>query len=146
MEITVTKLIEQKDRTISLLSIEGSPYYFTLEDGANEVKVPGKTRIPAGRYEVVQRKEGNFYQKYRKQHGHRYSLQLANVPGFEFILIHIGNYIEDTRGCLLVGNYIAVDPANGMFITESTRTYKMLYTIIDTAYAKGEKVFITITR
>lgn len=150
MEITVTKLIEQKDRTISVLAINGVPFCFTLEDGYNEVKIPGETRIPGGRYEVVKRTVGEFFEKYKQKFGHRYSLQVKDVPGFENILIHIGNFIKDTRGCILVGTYIDMNSEKTgpgkLCLADSTTMYKRLYSNIDAAFYRGDKVFITINR
>lgn len=34
---------------------------------------------------------------------------LHDVPGRTFILIHIGNYLKDTEGCILIGNHVSVD-------------------------------------
>ena len=57
-------------------------------------KVPGKTAIPAGTYEV----RDTWSPKYR-----RMMLVLVDVPGFHGIRIHSGNSAEDTEGCLIPG-------------------------------------------
>ena len=51
-----------------------------------------------------------------------YLPRLLNVPGFEGVLIHVGNYANpDSLGCILGG----FNKAKGM-VTDSTTTFKML--------------------
>ena len=57
-------------------------------------KIPGKTAIPAGTYEV----RDTWSPKYQ-----RMMLVLVDVPGFQGIRIHSGNDAEDTEGCLIPG-------------------------------------------
>src|SRR5690242_20645910 len=92
LQLTVRKLYETSDRTVSVLAANGKDFCFILEDGYREVKVPGETRIPAGKYPVVPRYVGDFYTKYKRNYRHKCSIQIDNVPGFEQILMHIGNY------------------------------------------------------
>ena len=49
--------------------------------------------IPGGQYHVVPRTSPKF-----KQHWH-----VQDVPGRDMILIHGGNTINDTHGCILIG-------------------------------------------
>lgn len=108
---------------------------FGCEDEFREIKVPGETRIPAGTYEVGVRKEGGFHQRYsndrRVRDIHRGMLHILNVPNFDFILIHIGNFETDTDGCLLVGE--SRDQAR-MCVYNSVKAYRALYQkVIDAA-------------
>jgi Family of unknown function (DUF5675) len=102
------RMISQPNATFSALYMMAPRQFicFILEDEYREVKVPGHTRIPAGRYEIKLRKEGGFDQRYRARFGamHRGMLHLQDVPGFTYILIHCGNAPEDTSGCLLTGD------------------------------------------
>jgi len=51
---------------------------------------------------------------------------LNNVPNHTHILIHIGNYNEDSDGCILVGNGIGMMINKGKMITGSKQAFKRL--------------------
>lgn len=146
MEIFVEEIGTTLKSTASQMFIDGKPSCFVIEDGYNEVKIAGKTRIPPGRYQVVKRTIGKFYTKYKSDFDHSYALELIDVPGFKDILIHIGNTVEDTRGCLLVNNGISVDTALDYFGTSSTVAYLALYKKVDAAFKTGSEVWIEISR
>ena len=57
-------------------------------------KVPGKTAIPAGRYEIRDTYSPRFK---------RNMLEVVGVTGFQGIRIHSGNTADDTEGCLIPG-------------------------------------------
>jgi len=113
------------DFTIGHLSFDGMPECFTLEDEYREVKIPGETRIPAGRYPVKLRLvESPLTMKYRKNFPwFDYHLQIMDVPNFNYVYIHIGNTDEHTDACVLVGE--TADKEG--FIGRSTKAYKELY-------------------
>lgn len=99
------------------------PHMHTLEDEYRARKVPGETSIPAGIYEIRLRTEGGMHQKYaRRFPWHVGMLWLQDVPGFEWIYIHIGNDDDDTDGCILVGETRGPD-----WIGESVKAYTRLY-------------------
>lgn len=135
---------ETTDWTISRLLIDGRFACWTLEDEARAKKVPGETRIPAGRYRVVLRTDGGFHERYLKRFGpdfHRGMLHITGVPGFDFILIHIGNTDEDTRGCVLVGERMTPGALQG-----SERAYRQHYPKVAAALLKGEGVWVDVAR
>jgi hypothetical protein len=63
-------------------------------------------------------------------------LQILDVPGFEYILIHCGNTDKDTAGCLLVGEG-AITTYGNMMITQSVAAYKRLYSDVIFAAMSG---------
>ena len=78
--------------------VDGEKFSDTLEDKVrdlkSEKKVYGETAIPAGKYKVVMSMSSKFK---------RVMPYLENVPQFTGIMIHQGNTIKDTLGCILVG-------------------------------------------
>jgi len=101
---------------------------FTLEDGHKETKVKGKTRIPAGRYPIIMRMYGEHFEKYSKRFGEEHPIiEIGNVPNFTDILIHIGNYIEDTEGCILPGTRFGWDGKRAYYVSNSTEAYLRLH-------------------
>jgi len=118
---------------------------YTIEDEKRKEKVMHETRVPAGEYPVVLRKEGGYHNKYSKRFSdfHIGMLHIIDIPNFEYILIHCGNTDEDTSGCLLVGdsqenNQIKTDG----FIGASTQAYRRIYPKIAQALKDGEEVTI----
>jgi len=148
MKLEVLRFSSQNESTLGLLfeATEGRRFLcFTLEDRFQEPKVPGKTRIPAGTYPVKLRTEGSHHERYGQKFPgfHKGMLWIDPVPGFQFILIHIGNTAEDTEGCLLVGNLCPQNIIQDGFIGESTDAYKRIYPPIAQALSAGEAVTIT---
>jgi Family of unknown function (DUF5675) len=75
------------------LWLDGKFECYTLEPPRHDP--PAKPRcIPTGRYE--------FIIAFSPRHNRNLPL-LENVPDFEGIEIHTGNYPKDTEGCILVG-------------------------------------------
>lgn len=142
MEITVLRYNTEPDYTDGMLFIDNEFFCYTIEDGHRDVKVYGETRIPDGTYQLEFRTEGGFHQRYSARYGkkHKGMLWVRNVPGFEYILIHVGNTPEDTAGCLLVGDQPIRDEA---FIAGSRKTYEALYPIVASAIDNGDEVCIT---
>ncbi len=106
----------------------------TLEDGKREHKVWGETAIPAGVYRLELRTDGGMTQRYaaRYPHMHRGMIWLREVPMFEWIYIHVGNYPSDTNGCILVGTTAGKNRIGG-----SRNAYEAIYPILATAIEGG---------
>jgi hypothetical protein len=73
--------------TIGLVAVDGVKCGFSLEDvaRADGVKVPGKTAIPAGEYEVTI----DYSERFKKLMPH-----ILDVPNFEGVRIHKGNFAD----------------------------------------------------
>ena len=79
------------EHTNGLLHIDGQFMCYTLEDQYQAVKVPGETRIPDGIYRLGLRTVGGFHNRYLAKYGpdfHKGMIEVLNVPGFKYILLH----------------------------------------------------------
>ena len=77
--------------------------------------------IPKGKYHVVKRTS----QKY----GNHFYVQ--NVPNRDMILIHAGNYVTQTEGCILVGDsFTDINGDNLRDVTNSKATLAKLYDLM----------------
>lgn len=98
MLLEVKRPYKKDTYTIGVLMVDGEKFSDTLEDKVrdlkSEKKVYGETAIPAGKYKVVMSMSSKFK---------RVMPYLENVPQFTGIMIHPGNTIKDTLGCILVG-------------------------------------------
>lgn len=155
MKILIDRFFKGENYTIGKLYINGEYFCDTLEDRdrglkqsndlelIKEVKVMHETAIPTGEYKVslniVSPKYSN-YSKYpwaREVHGKL--PRLLNVPGFEGILIHVGNIHSHTSGCILVGK----NSISGK-VTNSTEYFHKLYEKMQDALKQGEDITIKI--
>nr|BAR34393.1 probable peptidase [uncultured Mediterranean phage uvMED] len=149
MKIQVIRTQLGKDATNGLVFIDGQFECYSLEDQYQKVKVMHETCIPEGEYEVKLRTVGGFNDRYTKKYPtfHKGMLELQNVPGFQYILIHQGNTDEHTSGCLIVGNTqqdLDVN-FNGM-VGSSADAYQKLYKKVSAAILIDEKVTIKYSK
>lgn len=119
-------ILEDASRLPALL--EDRSNLFEVLQAVDERKKYGKTRIPAGVYDIVIQKErGRAYREDKRYAGttldHDGIMELVDVPGFQYIQIHAGNDPEDTLGCLLPGKW------NGStaWVSASRNAYERLY-------------------
>jgi len=98
MIICIIRKYMKENYTIGSLSINGQVICDTLEphciDWSKEKKVAGKTAIPTGTYELEMKYSPKFERKMP---------YLKNVPNFTGIMIHTGNTVKNTQGCIIVG-------------------------------------------
>ena len=134
MRITVKRSAKKPGYTIGRMMVNGKYLCDTMEptwrDLSKEGKIWGQTAIPEGTYQVYITKSRKFY---------RWLPLLWQVPGFEGIRIHAGNYPEDTQGCILVG----WNKQRGM-LNNSRDALMLLINEMTSAYGRGEKVEIEI--
>lgn len=153
MELKVIRKAKTPEYTIGKLYIDGRLFCDTLEDcdrgltqdmpleEIKDKKIYGKTAIPTGTYEIDMNTVSPKFEKrsWAKPFGGKIP-RLVNVPGYEGVLIHVGNTSESTSGCLLVGK----NSVKGM-VTDSSRTFMTLMSkYLLPAKVKGEKITITI--
>lgn len=150
-EYALFRFHSQKDATLGALfaltelptATEPSFRCFTCEDEKRAIKVPGETRIPAGRYEIKLRTAGGMHPKYASKFPglHRGMLHLQDVPNFTNVYIHIGNSDDNTEGCILVGR--SADAAT-MLVGASSPAYQDLYREFIREFDAGNSVFLDI--
>ena len=144
MEIRLTRFSGGDEATLGLLRVDGKFFCYTLEDQFNEPKVPGETRIPAGRYKIDLRTEGGMTQRYEKRFDfHAGMLWLREIPDFQFVYIHTGNNDDHSEGCILVGDGQVQNVTERGSVQSSVAAYTRLYKAIIRALAL-EEVWITV--
>jgi hypothetical protein len=146
MKLELLRYSTGKESTLGLLYLDDKFVCFTIEDQKNDKKVMHKTRIPEGEYEIKLRTVGGFHANYSKQFKdiHKGMLWLQDVPGFEYILIHVGNTDNDSSGCILVGNGATENVVGRGSVTDSVKAYRRIYPVIAAAILKGETVTIEV--
>lgn len=136
MEVLVKRIAKLPTYTIGKLYINNKYECDTIEDCDRSLnqnmpleeikkkKVYGETAIPTGTYKVVMNVVSPKFQNrsWAKPYGGRLP-RLLNVPGFDGILIHVGNTAQDSLGCILVGK----NTVKGK-VTNSTITFNNLMT------------------
>lgn len=126
------------DRCIGGFYINGRWRYYTLEDTDRRleeegtIKVPGKTAIPRGRYQIII----DYSNRFKRLMPH-----LLDVPQFEGIRIHPGNIPENTEGCPLVGLEYEVGTHN---ILKSKLAFDDFFPRLEEGLKEGE-VWIKIS-
>lgn len=100
MHLTLVRDILQPERTLGLLSIDGVFNCCAIEDAVRPdgVKIPGKTAIPYGRYQVKLTTSARF--------GRLLPILIGDAAfetAWKGVRIHRGNTEADTEGCIIVG-------------------------------------------
>ena len=146
MIVKLVRFSSQEDSTLGLLYIDGAFQCFTIEDEFREEKVHGETRIPEGIYELGIRAEGGFHERYKQRFRgvHKGMIEVLDVPNFKYILLHIGNWDDQTEGCVLLGNSAKQNVTGSGMVLESKIAYLRVYPIVMRALQKGKKVFLNI--
>lgn len=133
--LTLTRTSRGVGYTTGILHEKGYILCYTLEpqwrDLVHEKKVMGRTAIPEGTYRIRMSPSKKF---------HRMMPYLMEVPNFTGVMIHPGNRVEDTEGCILVGER---DKPNTLMY--SRRTFERLYnTLFEQANEEGGELEIVI--
>lgn len=149
MELRLKRIARRDTYTIGRLYVDGEYFCDTCEDvdrGLRQdmaqsviraIKRKGVTAIPTGRYRVTMDVQSpKFRTKAMYQFCNGYLPRLINVPGFDGVLIHVGNTAKDTEGCLLVGRNTKVGK-----VLESRATFVKLYEKLKKAEGS---IYITI--
>jgi len=99
MTITLQRITSNDKGTFGVLLNDDFPFMTTLElpwrDNRHDISC-----IPAGTYECKKIFSNAF---------HKELFVLSNVPGRDYIEMHIGNTLSNTHGCILLGTGFSVD-------------------------------------
>lgn len=141
MELFLERKYLKSNYTIGNLYINGKYFCNTLEDknrdtnkngkfDNGEFKVYGDTCIPYGEYKVVL----TYSPKFKRE-----LPLIMDVPNFEGVRIHRGNTINDTLGCILVGE----NKEKGKVINSTKYEIELIKKMKD-SLLKGEEVYLII--
>ena len=132
MKIEIKRDVKGRTYTAGKMYVDGRHFADTLEpraiDWTKEEKVAGKTAIPEGTYKLEMR----YSTKFKTQMPF-----LLNVPHFEGIMLHVGNSVRDSRGCVLLGT--RTFPS---VLTHSRDALDRLLALLDKH--KGESVTVSV--
>lgn len=149
MKLELKRIFRGPKYTIGKLYVDNQYVCDTLEDtdrglkqtdslsSIQKKKVYGQTAIPIGTYGITL---NVISPKFKDRSWAKFCNgklpRLLNVPGYDGVLIHVGNKPEDTLGCILVG----YNKIKGQLIN-STEAFKKLYSIL----SKSPTITIVIT-
>ncbi|MGM9777821.1 MAG: DUF5675 family protein [Prevotella sp.] len=132
MKIVIKRDVKGNTYTAGKMYVDGRHFADTLEpraiDWSKEQKTPGKTAIPEGTFKLEMR------------YSTRFKTQMPfvlNVPHFDGIMLHVGNSVRDSRGCILVGT--RTFPS---VLTHSRKAVNRLILMMEEH--KGESVTLTV--
>lgn len=140
MLIEVARILSTDRATLSEVRIGSDFICYGLEDPHQDKKIQGNTRIPDGMYKIRVRTWGGWHNRVSKSPHypyHRGMLEVLDVPNFTDVLIHTGNKVQDTAGCLLVGQGYNIRGSD-ITIKSSRSAYKDLYTRVIDAAEQGD--------
>lgn len=92
--IRITRIEESEQGTFGVMTICGQAFCVTLErpDELNKANI---SSIPAGQYICKKVSSPKFGKTF----------EITNVPDRSHVLMHAGNRIENTKGCVILAQY-----------------------------------------
>lgn len=92
--------------------------------------------IPVGHYDItintISPRFRELGERFYLEHSNGFRLPRLKVPSRNGILIHCGNVVEDSRGCILVGMSYSVNK-DKPFLYYSRNAFMSLYTLLKCA-------------
>ena len=155
MELRLERIALRSEYTIGKLYVDGEYVCDTIEDTVRdldkdgkfangEVKIPGKTAIPYGRYEITMKVKSHKYSNFSKYSWAKkydgYLPRLLNVSQFDGVLMHVGNSALDSEGCIIVGENKVV----GKVINSVNTFRRLMDDYLVPAKKRNENIVITI--
>lgn len=110
VRITIQRQTEGSSCITGTILVNDRHVAHTLER-PNINNTPQISAVPAGTYQAT----------VRFDHADAWRLELQDVPGRQNVQIHVGNWVNQTRGCILIG--ASVD-ASTCTISDSRAAYR----------------------
>lgn len=149
MKLELKRIFKGPQYTIGKLYVDGQYICDTLEDTDRGLKQSdslatiqknkkyGQTAIPTGVYRItLDMVSPKFKDRSWAKFCNSKLPRLLEVPGYNGVLIHVGNKPSDTLGCILVG----YNKIKGQ-VVNSTQAFKKLYDILN----KAQSIIIIVT-
>ncbi len=126
--------------------LNGNFACYTLEDPYQSKKIHGVTRIPGGIYTVGLQQSGALHDAYKIKFPslHKGMLNIQDVPGFQGVMLHIGNSAVNTSGCILVGDEANNNTLREGYLRNSSNAYERTYPLVAEAIEACERVQLLI--
>ena len=145
MKTKIIRVAEGKNSTLSHLYIDGIFQCFLLEDKIRAVKIMKQTAIPEGIFRLQLNTWGGINKTYFPKYApiHKGMIEIADLPTFSAVYIHVGNTIVETAGCPLVGlSYIKKD--DEYQVLQSADAYRQVYRkLYEVATGKDNQIEIS---
>lgn len=138
MKLLLKRIAKKDTYTIGKLYVDGKYVADTLEDKdkglrqdmsleeIKRIKVYGQTAIPTGTYKIDMNTVSPKFKDRSWAKPWKGKLpRFIDVPGYEGVLIHVGNQAQDSLGCVLVGQ----NKVKGRVIN-STATFGKLMSVL----------------
>ena len=146
-QIEIRRVAEGKNSTLSHLYIGGIFCCYLLEDSIRDDKIQGITCIPEGEYGLSLNHWSGMNAKYAKRYPklHEGMVEITEIPGYQLVFIHIGNYHTETAGCPLTGSYWQrLD--DDYQVMHSEAAYKYVYPLLVEQIMKGNDRLVVENR
>ncbi len=146
-KLILTEIHTTRNSTVSELRTEKGQFLaFVVEAGFRQINKHSNTRIPPGTYMISKRQTGKYYERYKRDFGHKFAPHLLNIAGFSQILMKIGNSAKNNKANLLVNAGIKRDNKGNWKGVNSTRGYKLVYNWLKGNFRNADTIYLEIKR
>ncbi|MBK1439704.1 hypothetical protein JHJ32_06900 [Parapedobacter sp. ISTM3] len=145
--IRIIRVAQGKNSTLSHLYIGGLFACYLLEDSVRPEKIPGITCIPEGEYGLSLNPWAGMNARYAPKYPklHRGMVEITEIPNYQLVFIHIGNYHTQTAGCPLTGSYWQLLDGDYQ-VLHSAAAYKYVYPLLVGEMEKGNNRVVVENR
>ena len=139
--LKIIRVAQNERSTLSHLYINGLFACYLLEDSTRKKKIATQTAIPEGKYKFIVNTSGSMHRKYSGLYSwHKGMLEIAGIPNYNGVFIHIGNTIQHTSGCPLTGLYWQKTGTGDYIVLQSKVAYELIYEQLYDIAVKGNAI------